>query len=195
MRASCSTCRSVLSRQRDDGERDLIVPGAGGHLLCDSSWRCCCCSRLSVAQPVIEVSDSWVTAAFRRTAAQTDGQQTAQDGDPATQPTDRAEHGDTAQALDGRKLLPANHLQALWNSLEDLTAQVAAQAVAHCREPRSARSIMAALGLKYWQSWTVGSHGILALGVKRAIPEKRPILYCDIIGVSPQVYQFRRRIT
>ena len=65
----------------------------------------------------------------------------------------RVRHQVTAQGYRGLKEDPNtllnNMLQILSGSLEDLTAQVTAQVVWHCRLPRLANEIMEFLGLKH----------------------------------------------
>jgi ATP-dependent DNA helicase RecG len=65
-------------------------------------------------------------------------------------------------------------LQQLENSLEDLTAQVTAQVVWHCRVPRAAKEIMDCLGLKHWKTFRTNYlQPLLDAGwLEMAIPDK-----------------------
>jgi ATP-dependent DNA helicase RecG len=100
------------------------------------------CRDHGVAEPEIEVSDSWVSTTFLRPTEQVGNKETAQvtahgEGD------DNSKHN--------------NMLRTLSRELDDLTgqatAQVAAQVVQYCRKPRAAKEIMDMLDLKHWKTF------------------------------------------
>ena len=108
------------------------------------------CREHEVAEPVIDVSEHWVTTTFKRPVVEFEiKSETSQVRDtPRT----------TAQVLDTDrtstpKVISDSTLQRIAANLEDLTtqvtAQVTAQVVWHCRVPRTARELMTLLGLKH----------------------------------------------
>ena len=113
------------------------------------------CREHGVAEPLIEVSDSWVTTTFRRPVTESEeeaGDRSALSRHQVTAQVDRnlQEYPNT---------LLNNMLQILSGCLEDLTAQVTAQVIAqvvwHCRLPRFANEIMEFLGLKHRKTFRV----------------------------------------
>ncbi|MDA3949006.1 MAG: hypothetical protein PF508_07245 [Spirochaeta sp.] len=65
---------------------------------------------------------------------------------PVTDPVTAQDDGPDKTHLD-------NDLDRISRRFEDITAQVTAQVVLFCREPRSAREIMNHLGLKHWRTF------------------------------------------
>ncbi len=113
------------------------------------------CREHGVAEPLIEVSESWVTTTFRRPVTESEeeaGDRSALSRHQVTAQVDRnlQEYPNT---------LSNNMLQILLGCLEDLTAQVTAQVIAqvvwHCRLPRFANEIMEFLGLKHRKTFRV----------------------------------------
>ncbi|MDE2814534.1 MAG: putative DNA binding domain-containing protein [Gemmatimonadota bacterium] len=108
------------------------------------------CQEHKVPEPVIDASEHWVTTTFKRPVVEFEiKSETSQVRD-----TSRT----TAQVLDTDrtstpKVISDSTLQRIAANLEDLTtqvtAQVTAQVVWHCRVPRTAREIMTLLGLKH----------------------------------------------
>ena len=86
----------------------------------------------------VYLSELWVTTTFPRP--------TAQVGDQGTAQVER-------NAQEDPNTFSNSTLQRLANRLEDLTAQVTAQVVWHCRVPRVAKEIMDCLGLKHWKTF------------------------------------------
>ena len=114
------------------------------------------CREHGVAEPLIDVSKSWVTTTFRRPV--TESLQVADDRSApgryqvGTRPAPGRRQV-TAQVdrilQEDSNTLPDNRLHMLSDALEDLTAQVTAQVVWHCRRSRFAIEIMEFLGLKH----------------------------------------------
>lgn len=100
------------------------------------------CREHGVAEPVIEVSEHWVTTTFPRPTAQDGDQDAAQVDEP--------------RVFD-KKSNNSNRLRALKEKMKDLseqvTAEVTAQVVLYCEKPRSAKELMDILGLKHWKTF------------------------------------------
>ena len=109
------------------------------------------CREHGVAEPLIEVSESWVTTTFRRPV--TESEEEAGDSSALSR------HQVTAQVdrnlQEDPNTLSNNMLYIISGCLEDLTAQVTAQVVWHCRLPRFANEIMEFLGLKHRKTFRV----------------------------------------
>ena len=96
------------------------------------------CREHGVAEPVFDVSEHWVTTVFPRP--------TAQGGDRDTVQVGRSSEKGTIPLED-------KALRLLADGLEDLTAQVTAQVILFCSEPRTASEIMSILNLKHWKTF------------------------------------------
>ena len=108
------------------------------------------CREHGVAEPVIEVSEHWVTTTFLRPTAQDGDQDATQVNEPR---------------IFDKKSNSRKRLRALKEKIKDFTAQVTAQVTAqetaqvtaqvvlYCEEPRSAKEIMDILGLKHWKTF------------------------------------------
>jgi len=129
------------------------------------------CHAQGLETPDVAISDSWVKVVFPRR--------------PGTAPGGRhifAEVRESLTALGGgataEPALPDNVLRQLAEHLENLnapcTAQIVAQMVGYCLAPRTAREIMAWLGLKHLGTFRVNYlHPILQAGwLEMTIPDK-----------------------
>ena len=78
------------------------------------------------------------------------------------------------QVGDKDKFLADSELQNLAKKLEDFTAQVTAQVMLFCREPKGAREIMGILGLKHWKTFQANYlNPLLAADlIEMTIPDK-----------------------
>ena len=109
------------------------------------------CREQGLGEPVIEVSASWVTTTFRRPVTESEeeaGDRSALSRHQVTAQVDRSLKEDPNTLSD-------NMLQILSGGLDDLTAQVTAQVVRHCRRPRFVNEIMEFLGLKHRKTFRV----------------------------------------
>ena len=128
------------------------------------------CREHGVAEPLIEVSDSWVTTTFKRPI--TESEEEAEDRSALSR------HQVTAQVDRNLKkdpnILLNNMLQILSGGLEDLTAQVTAQVVWHCRLPRFANEIMEFPGLKHRKTFRVNDVQPVmeAVWLEMTVPDK-----------------------
>ena len=99
------------------------------------------CREHGVADPPIDVSDSWVTTTLHRPTSKV-WTYTGIKQEPCTK-WEPSPHQVTAQVdrnlQQDHNILSNNMLQILSSGLEDLTAQVTAQVVWHCRRPRFAK--------------------------------------------------------
>ena len=109
------------------------------------------CREQGVGEPLIDVSESWVTTTFMRLITESEEEA----GDRSTP----SRHQVTAQVdrnlQEDPNTLSNNMLQILSGCLKDLTAQVTAQVVWHCRLPRFANEIMEFPGLKHRKTFRV----------------------------------------
>ncbi|MXW69342.1 MAG: hypothetical protein F4Z61_05370 [Acidimicrobiia bacterium] len=103
------------------------------------------CHEHGVAEALIEVSESWVSTIFPRVTAQVETKSRSS----REQETIQVER----MAKIDPKVFSNSTLQRLANILEDVTAQVTAQVVWHCREPRTAGEIMALVRLKHLKTF------------------------------------------
>ncbi|MDE2644951.1 MAG: hypothetical protein OXI05_03805 [Bacteroidota bacterium] len=103
------------------------------------------CREHGVPEALIEVSESWVSMTFPRATAQVD----SKSGPSREQETTQV---DSKSKVDP-KIFSNDALKPLANILEDVTAQVTAQVVWHCRVPRTAREIMTVVRLKHLKTF------------------------------------------
>ena len=107
------------------------------------------CREHGVAEALIEVSESWVSTTFPRPTAQVGTKSRLSRAQGAVQVERKAQ--------EDPKIFSKSTLQRLANILEDLTVQVTAQVIAqvvwHCRVSRTAREIMALLQLKHLKTF------------------------------------------
>ena len=124
------------------------------------------CREHGVAEPLIEVSKSWVSTTFPRATAQVGNKSIPRQ----EQEIDQVER----KAKVDPETLSNSTLQRVSNILEEVTAQVTAQVVWHCQVPRTAQEIMAMLRLKHLKTFRTNYlQPLLDAGwLEMTIPEK-----------------------
>ena len=104
------------------------------------------CREHGVAEPVIDVSEHWVTTTFKRPVIEVEIESETSQVQGTQYVTAQVPDMDRTSTPE---VISDSALQRLAANLGDLTAQVTAQVVWHCRVPRTAREIMTLLGLKH----------------------------------------------
>ena len=135
------------------------------------------CRDYGVAEPVIEVSENWVTTTFKRPIEQVAGEVT-----PLTPQVETKLAPSRNQVRIERILGNSKALQAILRQFENdtgqvvgqVTGQVVGQVLIHCEEPRTGRDIQELLGLKHRETFLNNYlKPLLKSGwIKMTIPDK-----------------------
>ena len=111
------------------------------------------CRDYGVAEPMIEVSENWVTTTFKRPIEQVEDQVTGEVAGEVTPQVSTKSAPSQHQARIDRILGNSKALQAILRQFGSdagqVTGQVTGQVLIHCEEPRTGRDIQELLGLKH----------------------------------------------